>query len=317
MLRSALIRASESTALRRQVETRRATRALAHRYIAGERLEDGLGAAARLAARGYSTTLDYLGEQVTLEAEARAAAAAIRTALARIGTAGLPCGVSVKPSQLGLLFAPELCRDLVAGIAAQAARLPVADPGTAAGAHVTLDMEGSDVTAATVRLTAELWAAGHRNVGCALQSYLRRTPADVRRLSRLAGSAGASLRLCKGAYAEPRSIAHRRRAAVDASYAACATWLLGHGTYPRFATHDGALVEHVRTVAARRGIGPRAFEFQMLYGVRQKLQAELVRAGYRVRVYVPFGAQWYPYFMRRLAERPANVAFFLRSLRAT
>ena len=317
MLRATLIRASESARLRRQVETRRLTRDLALRFIAGETLDDGLAVAERLVRSGRSVTLDYLGEHVGEEDEARAAAKVIHEVLERIGDAGLPCGISVKPSQLGMLFAPALCRDLLGDIAAAAGGLAVRDPGTAAGAHCTLDMEGSAVVDATVALTATLWRDGHRNVGCALQTYLHRTQADVERLSRLDGAAGASLRLCKGAYAEPTSIAYQRRRAVDANFRACVEWLLAHGTYPRFATHDDRLIDHVRTVAARTGVSREAFEFQMLHGVRPSLQDALVRDGYRLRVYVPFGDQWYPYFMRRLAERPANLVFFLRSLRDT
>ncbi|MDQ3974319.1 MAG: proline dehydrogenase family protein, partial [Actinomycetota bacterium] len=175
----------------------------------------------------------------------------------------------------------------------------------------TLDMEASDVTEVTVALVERLLAAGHRDVGCALQAYLRRTPGDVERLSAL----GASLRLCKGAYAEPPAVAHQRRAEVDASFATLADWLLEHGSYPRLATHDDRLVDRARNTAARLGRGRDDFEFQMLYGVRPRLQDALVRDGYRLRVYVPFGDQWYPYFMRRLAERPANLVFFLRALR--
>ncbi|MDP9405126.1 MAG: proline dehydrogenase family protein, partial [Actinomycetota bacterium] len=232
------------------------------------------------------------------------AAKVVLETIDRIGEAGLPAGISVKPTQMGLRLSPALCFELLDEIA------------TAAGAidqHVTLDMEGSDVTEVTVGLVERLAAAGHRDVGCAVQSYLRRTRADVERLS----AVGASLRLCKGAYAEPERLAFQSRAEVDASYAACAEYLLAEGVYPRIATHDDRLIDHVRNVAVRLGRGRDEFEFQMLYGVRPTLQDALVRDGYRLRVYVPFGDQWYPYFMRRLAERPANVVFFLRALRDT
>jgi proline dehydrogenase len=171
-------------------------------------------------------------------------------------------------------------------------------------------MEDSEVTEATIALVEQLQVAGHSYVGCAVQSYLHRTLGDVQRLS----TAGASLRLCKGAYAEPAEIAYQSRDQVDAAYARCADYLLQNGHYPRFATHDHRLIAYIRRSAAAAGRRKDDFEFQMLYGIRTKLQDELVAAGYPVRVYVPFGEQWYPYFMRRLAERPANVAFFLRAL---
>ena len=293
------------------------TRDLAHRYIAGERLGDGLAVSQSLVQAGRTVSLDYLGERVTEEAEARTAAGIIRETLIRMGDHSLPCGISVKPSQVGQLFAPRLCRELLEDLAVQAASVDVDDPGTDAGVHVTLDMEDSGVTEQTVSLTEELWRAGHRNVGCAVQTYLYRTQGDIERLSTLDGRAGASLRLCKGAYAEPPTVAYQKRAEVDANYVSCAEWLLRRGTYPRFATHDDRIIDHLRNVAMRDGVDRDAFEFQMLYGVRPSLQEALVRDGYRLRVYVPFGDQWYPYFMRRLAERPANLVFFLRSLRDT
>jgi proline dehydrogenase len=319
MLRSTLIKASESRWLQRQVTNRSLTRKLVARYVAGETLDEGLEVARRLARSGRTITLDYLGEAVATEAEARGAAKVYLEALDRIGEEGLPCGVSVKPTQMGLHFAPQLCGELLGEIAAAAGRLPDAGedpehPGH--DAHVTIDMEGSDLTERTVALVEELHRAGHRNVGCAVQSYLYRTRADVQRLSSLPPE-GASLRLCKGAYAEPATIAYQRKAEVDRSYADCADDLLTSGRYPRFATHDDALIDHIRNRAAQLGVDRRDFELQMLHGVRPSLQESLVRDGYRVRVYLPFGSQWYPYFMRRLGERPANVLFFLRSLRDT
>jgi len=305
MLRSLLISASTSPALRRQVTSRVISRDLALRFVAGETLDDGLDVSRRLAEQGKSVTLDFLGEAVTDAAEARASSKVVLEALDRIGQEGLPAGVSVKPTQMGLGLPGDpdgvLCRELLGDIAAGAERI---------GAHVTLDMEGRDVTEQTIVLVEELVAAGHRDVGCAVQTYLRRTRADVRRLS----SVGASLRLCKGAYAEPASVAHQSRLEVDVSYADCARYLLAHGTFPRLATHDDRLVARAKADARRLDVDPSAFEFQMLYGIRTPLQDQLVAEGHGLRVYVPFGEQWYPYFMRRLAERPANVAFFLRAL---
>lgn len=303
-LRTALIRASESEALREQVSRRSATRRLALRYVAGETLEDGLAVTRQLCAAGKSVTLDYLGESVREPDEARAACKVYVEALDRVGAEGLDCGVSVKPTQMGIVLSEGLCLELLGEIVAAAERV---------GVHVTIDMEGSDLTEATIRLVEQLHAAGHTDVGCAVQSYLHRTRADVERLSRI----GASVRLCKGAYAEPESIAFQRRVDVDRNYARCAAYLLEHGTYPRLATHDDRLIARARYDADRLGRSPDEYEFQMLHGIRPSLQDTLVAEGHRVRVYVPFGDQWYPYLVRRMAERPANVVFFLRSLRDT
>jgi proline dehydrogenase len=280
----------------------RIPRRIALRFVAGDMLADGIQAVRALAGAGKSATLDYLGEAVTSHAQAQAACKVYLEALRRIAEQGLDCGVSVKPTQMGLHLDPELAHDLIAKIVASAERT---------GTHVTLDMEGSDVTETTVSLVEQLRAAGHTEIGCALQAYLRRTLDDLERLCLI----GASVRLCKGAYAEPASVAFQTRAEVDASYAACAELLLRHGTYPRIATHDHEQIAHVKDLARQFSLPRDAFEFQMLYGIRPALQDELVGDGYRVRVYVPFGEQWYPYFMRRLAERPANLAFFLRALR--
>ena len=300
-MRTILIKASESPTLQRQIAGRRITRAIAMRFVAGDTLDEGIDVSRRLAAEGKTVTLDYLGESVRDEAEARGAAKAYLEAVERLDADEIPSGVSVKPSQMGMGFSPELCDELLGTIADAAA-------GTCD--HVTLDMEGSDVTEATIGFVERLHAEGHTYVGCAVQSYLHRTATDVVRLSAI----GASLRLCKGAYAEPADIAFQSRDHVDASYARCADYLLEHGTYPRFATHDHRLVHYIRQSAQRLGRPAGDFEFQMLYGIRKPLQDELVEQGYRVRVYVPYGSQWYPYFMRRLAERPANLTFFLRQL---
>ena len=301
MVRTLLIKASESDALRRQIVARRFTHDIAMRFVAGDTLDEGIAVSRRLAQQGKTVTLDYLGESVTSEAEARTAAKAYLEAMTRLEDEGLPAGVSIKPSQMGLGFNDALCMELLGEIAAA---------GEQCAEHLTLDMEGSDVTEETVALVERLQTAGHRYVGCAVQSYLHRTFDDVVRLS----SAGASLRLCKGAYAEPADIAYQARDQVDASYARCAEYLLRDGTYPRFATHDDKLIRHICRMARALQRPPSAYEFQMLYGVRPALQDNLVAQGYRVRVYVPYGDQWYPYFMRRLAERPANIVFFARAL---
>ena len=303
-LRTALIAASTSAGLKRQLMRRSFTRDLAMRFVAGDTLDDGIAATRALAAHGKTSTLDYLGEAVTSAEEARAASKVYLEAIGRIGEEALPCGVSVKPTQMGLTLDAGLCTELLTEIVEAAGAI---------GAHVTLDMEGTDVTDATVALVEQLQAAGHTHVGCAVQTYLKRTRSDVERLT----AVGASLRLCKGAYAEPPDLAYQDRAEVSASYLASARWLLEHGHHPRLATHDDKLIDRAKSDATRLGVARDAFEFQMLYGVRPSLQDGLVRDGWQLRVYVPFGEQWYPYFMRRLAERPANVVFFLRALRDT
>jgi proline dehydrogenase len=301
LLRRALIAAGESDVLARQVTTRSLSRRLAMRFIAGETLDDGIGAVCEVAGRGCTATLDFLGEAVTGVDDARDAQKAILTACDRIDDASLPSGISVKPTQMGLRFDTGLAFELISGIATAAAKFE---------GHVNIDMEGSDTTEATVALCERLRAAGHDNVGCALQSYLRRTQDDVERLT----ATGASLRLIKGAYDEPPAVAYQQKADVDASFERSMDWLLANGHHPRIATHDDRLIEQAKRTAIRLGRSPDDFEFQMLYGVRTPLQHQLVAAGWRMRVYIPFGAQWYPYFMRRIAERPANMVFFLRAV---
>lgn len=302
MLRSVLLHASESALARRVVTGWSVPRRIALRFVAGSTLSDGISVAGTLARDGKSATLDYLGESITAGSEARAACKVYLEALGRVADEGLDCGVSVKPTQMGLHVGADLAFELVSDIVGVVERI---------GAHVTLDMEASDVTEATVGLVERLQAAGDtRPVGCAVQAYLRRTRSDLERLCVVR----ASVRLCKGAYAEPPEVAFQSKAEVDANYAACAELLLREGVYPRIATHDDQQIDHCKKVAGRLGLPRDAFEFQMLYGVRPRLQDELVRQGYRVRVYVPFGEQWYPYLMRRLAERPANLVFLLRQL---
>lgn len=299
MLRRTLIAAGTSSALQQQATTRSLTRRIAHQFIAGETLDEGVAAVRDLTSAGFTTTLDFLGEAVTNPTEARAAQQTILDAISRLNDEGLSSGLSVKPTQMGLGIDPDLAQELIGEIA-----------DAAGDSHVNLDMEGSDVTEATVALCERLRAGGHGNVGCALQSYLRRTQRDVERLI----AAGASIRLIKGAYDEPPDVAFQRSREVDDSFARSADWLLEHGHYPRIATHDDALIERTKRTAIRLQRSPDDFEFQMLYGVRRELQRQLLTAGWRMRIYIPFGTQWYPYFMRRLAERPANLAFFLRAL---
>lgn len=301
VLRRTLIAASENDMLEQQVTTRSLTRKIAMKFIAGETLDDGITAVREVAARGCTATLDFLGEAVTGPDDARSAQKSILAACARIDDESLPSGISVKPSQMGLGFDPDLAFELTAEIAAAAERFD---------GHVNIDMEGSDMTEATVALCERLREDGHDSVGCALQSYLHRNHDDVERLT----ATGASLRLIKGAYDEPAEVAYQDSDDVDASYERSMDWLLANGHYPRIATHDDALIDRAKRTAIRLGRSPDDFEFQMLYGVRTALQDKLVAGGWRMRIYIPFGDQWYPYFMRRIAERPANMIFFLRAL---
>ncbi len=301
MLRPLLVKASQSEALARQVTGRAFSRRMAMRFVAGEELDDGLSAARRLADEGKLVSLDYVGEHARTEGAARDASKVYLEMVDRVGAEGLPAGLSVKPTQLGLSVSRDLCEELIDEIATAAA---------AVDAHITLDMEESNVTEDTVRLVELLQERGQGHVGCAVQSYLHRTRADVRRLS----AVGASLRLCKGAYSEPPYVAYGSRRDVDAGWADCAEYLIEHGTYPRLATHDHRLVAKAKADVARLGRDRDDFEFQMLYGVRTDMQDALVRDGYRLCVYVPFGGNWFAYFMRRIAERPANLVFFLRAL---
>jgi proline dehydrogenase len=301
VLRRTLVAASRSRGLRRVAEGAPVARHVAMRFVAGDTLADALDAIVVHNDAGRSVTLDHLGESVTDPADARAHADVVLAALDGIAARDLDASVSVKPTAVGLDIDLDLCLELLDEICARAA---------ATGTHVTLDMEGSDHTDLTVELVLDLRAGGHTNVGCAVQSYLHRTPADVAKLV----AVGASLRLCKGAYAEPEEIAFQRREDVDRAYLELAEELLVSGTFPRFATHDHRLIRAIRDLARRHQVHEDDFEFQMLHGVREPLQRELTEAGLGVRVYVPFGTEWYPYFVRRLAERPANLLFFLRAV---
>jgi proline dehydrogenase len=301
VLRRTLMAASRSERLQRVATEARPARRVARRFVAGETLDEALEVAEVLNKQGMSASLDHLGEAVDDETVARHAAKTYMRALDRIAEEDLDASISVKLTQLGIDVSPDLCRGLVADICARAAETTRA---------VTIDMESSAYTDVTVDLVLALREDGHDNVGCAVQAYLHRTPEDVERLV----AAGASLRLCKGAYLEPPDIAYRSRREISSAFAMLAERLLESGTYPLIATHDHRLVHHVKNVVRRLGLDRDAYEFQMLYGVREPLQRELVADGHRLRIYVPFGDEWYPYLVRRLAERPANLAFFLRAV---
>lgn len=269
----------------------------ASRFVAGETLDSALAAVRQLNARRIRASLDLLGESVTNEAEARAASRSYLQMLDRIHEAGLDANVSVKLTQMGLDISEELCVDIMQQILERARSYRT---------FVRLDMEGSDYTDRTLRLFEDrLYPSFAENVGIVLQSYLYRTKADVERAIQLK----CRVRLCKGAYNEPATVAFPEKRDVDANYVQCMQELLLGGSYPGIATHDPAILAQAKRFVRAHGIAAERFEFQMLYGVRRDLQDQIVREGFNMRVYVPFGTQWYPYLMRRLAERPANVAF--------
>ncbi|MBI3745088.1 MAG: proline dehydrogenase family protein [Chloroflexi bacterium] len=279
------------------------SRPIVARFVAGETLEAALPAIERLRAAGFRTTVDILGEAVSSEAAARSAATGYVAAIPVLEARGLEVNVSIKLSQMGLGLSPELVRENVARILTAAS----AEQG-----FVRIDMEDHTTTDATLALWRELrpLMAGSGDVGVVLQAALRRTPADAEELI----AAGGRVRLCKGAYREPATVAHPVKADVDAAYVAIMKRLLDAGVYPAIATHDDRIVDEAIAYARERAIGPERFEFQMLFGVRRDLQERLLREGWTVRIYVPLGSQWYPYFMRRLAERPANVVFLAASV---
>ncbi|HET7702392.1 MAG TPA: proline dehydrogenase family protein [Candidatus Limnocylindrales bacterium] len=302
-LRTALLWLSRRRSLGRLATRLPVTRGMVARFVAGETLDAALAALERLRAAGYRTTVDVLGEAVTSVDAARAAADEYLATLDALAERGLDRNVSVKLSQMGLGLDDGVCRDNVRRILERAAERE---------AFVRIDMEDHTTTDATLALWRELRPvnAGHGESGVVVQAALRRTPADVDALI----AERARIRLCKGAYVEPAAVAFPVKADVDAAYSTLMQRLLADGAYPALATHDERLIARAIVFARERGIEPERFEFQMLYGVRRDLQERLLKAGFGVRVYVPFGTQWYPYFMRRLAERPANVAFLLRSV---
>ncbi|MDP9200882.1 MAG: proline dehydrogenase family protein [Gemmatimonadota bacterium] len=297
MLRSALLYLSGQQRIFRFVRNNRLAKSFANRFVAGETLDTALAAVARLNARAITASLDLLGESVHNEAEARAAGDAYVRVLDRIHERKANANVSVKLTAMGLDISEDLCVAIVHKILQRARDYQT---------FVRIDMESSEYTQRTLDLFDQrLYPAYRENVGIVLQSYLYRTFADVERANLIK----ARVRLCKGAYKEPETVAYPDKKDVDANYIRCMHELMLKGNYPGIATHDEAIIKAAKRFAKEHQIAPSRFEFQMLYGVRRDLQDKLVREGYRMRVYVPFGTQWYPYLMRRLAERPANVAF--------
>lgn len=272
------------------------------RFVAGEDIEETIAAIRHLNEVGCSASFDHLNESVTTVEETEAEVREYLRILERIDETGIDSNVSIKLSQFGLLFDPELAYRNARTVVAEAARRRN---------FVRVDMEQSEVTQITLDIFKRLRAEfGLNDVGIVLQSYLRRTVSDTEEMLRIP----ARIRICKGAYNEPPEVAFPDKRDVDENYVRVTQTLLSSGVYHGIATHDEKMIAATKEYAERVGIGRDAFEFQMLYGVRRDLQEGLARAGYRVRVYVPYGKHWYPYFMRRLAERPANVWFVLKNM---
>jgi proline dehydrogenase len=300
--RSALIYLSRQEGLKEFAARFSLFKKLTTRFIAGESIDQAVSAIRELNARGCSASFDHLNESVSSVAETEAEVREYLDVLGRIDESGIDSNVSIKLTQFGLEIDPELAYRNARRVVEDAAR---------GGNFVRIDMEGSNVTQATIdvfkRLRAEF---GMNDVGIVLQSYLYRTMDDARDLVKIP----ARIRICKGAYNEPPEVAYPDKKDVDNNYVRVMQLLLSSGIYHGIATHDPKMIDATIDFARREGIGKDAFEFQMLYGIRRDLQEQLARDGYRMRVYVPYGKHWYPYFMRRLAERPANIWFVLKNL---
>jgi proline dehydrogenase len=299
-LRVAFLWASHRRRLAQLAARSSLTRGTVRRFVAGETLPAALAALEQLRDHGFATTVDVLGESVTTVEAARTAADRYLEVLDALAGRQLDRNVSVKLTQLGLDVDRDACRENLFRIVDHAAELD---------AFVRVDMEDHVHTERTIELAREAHAR-HAGVGIVIQAYLRRSATDIASLDR----DRIRIRLCKGAYDEPAEVAFPRKSDVDDSFRRLAEALMRDGEYPALATHDDVLISWIRGFAEREQIDRSRFEFQMLYGVRRDLQEGLVRAGYTVRVYVPFGTEWYPYYMRRLAERPANVLFMARSV---
>ena len=305
MLRALFISLSESRWLRGMAERSGVGRRLSSRFVAGTQVEDALRVTQVVNRAGLSVSVDNLGENVTNADEARDSAQLYHQMLDEISSRGLNANVSLKLTHMGLDVDEQLARDLVTGLVAKAAAMQPPN-------FVRVDMEGSPYTQRTLDFVHELHRMpGHAGVvGAVIQSYMRRAESDIEKLL----AERIRIRLCKGAYKEPDEIAFQKKSEVDANYVRLMKVLMKSGVYHGLATHDEKIIQQAMSFAAQEHIPPDAFEFQMLYGIRRDLQRRLVREGWRMRVYVPFGTEWYPYFMRRLAERPANAFFLARNL---
>ncbi len=298
LFRKGLLAVTDQKLVQKLFTEYHAGRSVATRFVAGESLDDAVAVARRLNESGATVSLDHLGEDVHDAASAKAAKEDYLAILDRIASEGLDANISIKLTQLGMAFDEEQTRGALEELATKAA---------AVGTSVTVDMEESAWTGTTIDLY-ETVQRTHGNLGIAVQAYLHRTASDLERLIPLGGH----IRLCKGAYAEPADIAYQSRGEVDESYdRLLETLMAAEATKPAVATHDERLIERAYVLAGSR---EQPFEFQMLYGIREDLQQEIVAKGYALRVYVPYGSQWYPYLTRRLAERPANLWFFARAL---
>jgi proline dehydrogenase len=302
ILRSAFIALSRNRLLRRFCEHSSVGTRLSSRFVAGMEIEDALRVAEEANRQGVAVSLDSLGESVTSEQEAHRAAEVYHQLLDAIAARKIDANISVKLTQMGLGLSPVLAENIAVGLVHHA---------RVTGNFVRIDMEDSTLTQVTLDIVRRLNARPELrgSVGVVIQAYLYRSQSDIEQLL----ADGIRVRLCKGAYLEPPEVAFQRKSEVDSSFIQLSHLLLASPVYHGLATHDETMIAAIKAFASQRGIDPRRFEFQMLYGVRRDLQRKLVREGYRVRVYVPFGREWYPYFMRRLAERPANVVFLARN----
>jgi proline dehydrogenase len=305
VLRTAFIALSESRPLRAIAERSRLGQRTSARFVAGKEVSDAIRAAAAMNQIGASVSIDNLGENVTNADEARASAQLYHNLLDEIGARKLNANVSLKLTHMGLDVDEKMAYEIVRGLVAKAASMTPKN-------FVRVDMEGSPYTQRTLDFVHELHRVpGNEDcVGAVVQSYMRRAESDIEKLL----SERIRIRLCKGAYKEPEDIAFQKKSEVDASYVKLMKTLMKSGVYQGLATHDEPIINEAKAFATRENIPRNAFEFQMLYGIRRDLQQALVKDGWGMRVYIPFGTEWYPYFMRRLAERPANVLFIAKNL---
>jgi proline dehydrogenase len=305
MLRTFFVRLSENQSLRNFAERSSLGHRISSRFVAGTEIADAVNATQAINRAGMSVTIDNLGENVTNPDEARHSAQLYHQILDAIVASRLNANISLKLTHMGLDVDEGLARDIVSGLVAKAASLN--PPG-----FVRVDMEGSPYTQRTLDFVHELhrMPGNGNSIGTVIQAYLKRSESDIEKLL----AEGIRIRLCKGAYKEPAEIAFAAKSDVDANYVKLAKTLLKSGIYHGLATHDENMIQQAEAFAIREKISPDSFEFQMLYGIRRDLQQSLVRKGWRLRIYIPFGTEWYPYFMRRLGERPANVLFIARNL---
>lgn len=301
MFRETWLWASEKERVQSFVTEGKLTRGVVQRFVAGDNLSDAIDAIQHLNAKNIGGILDLLGEGVTDPAGAKQAHEDYLESIRRIDQSGVDTTVAVKLTQLGLAFDQGTCTELVRSLAAEAREV---------GSSLEIDIEQSEYAGGTIEVFKTL-RREFPDLRMAIQAYLRRTPVD---LEDLAAEAAPKVRLVKGAYAEPPEVAFQKKSEIDGQYRYLIDWLFEKGSDPAIATHDSALLEHAKKAAGRVGGSQNSFEIQMLYGIRRELQEQLARDGYRVSVYVPFGSAWYPYLMRRIAERPANLLFFMRAV---